>query len=101
METLSYVDQSTLIITPTLISYDVSSKVEAFVETAITLCKPSRVYVCTGSEQEFTALMQIQIENKTAKLLNPIKVLLLFFRLLPHYDSDYYYDTGLILIVSI
>ena len=35
---------------------------EAFVNDAIALCQPDRVYVCTGSDPEFTALMQIQLD---------------------------------------
>ena len=46
---------------------------EKFVKDAIELCKPDRVYICTGSKDEFTALMQIQIEAGAAKLLNPVK----------------------------
>lgn len=45
-------------------------KVDAFVRMAIDLCKPDRVYVCTGTEEEYSQLMRITVEAGAAKLLS-------------------------------
>lgn len=37
---------------------------------AIDLCKPDRVYVCTGTEEEYSQLMRITVEAGAAKLLS-------------------------------
>ena len=48
------------------------SQVLAFVQQAHAICKPAKVYVCTGTVEERHALMQTVIEAGTAKKLNSI-----------------------------
>nr|XP_022905792.1 phosphoenolpyruvate carboxykinase [GTP]-like [Onthophagus taurus] len=44
-----------------------SAKIRNFIEKSADLCKPSQLYICDGSEEENTQLLQLLVENGVAK----------------------------------
>src|SRR5437773_11360228 len=50
-----------------------NKKLLNWVEEVAALCRPDRVHLCDGSDQEYQLMMRIMLESGTAISLNPQK----------------------------
>ncbi len=48
-------------------------KLQAWIDECVALCKPSEVYVCDGSQEEYDRLLQLCVDGGSAVKLNPEK----------------------------
>src|ERR1700743_1987294 len=51
----------------------INKQLAEWVQEIVTLCKPDRVHVCDGSEQEYQLMMRTMLQSGTAVALNPQK----------------------------
>lgn len=47
-----------------------NQKLQDWIKKKVELCKPDKVHLCTGSQDEFNHLIQLQLQSKTIEKLN-------------------------------
>src|SRR5215470_15948477 len=51
----------------------VNERLKQWIEYVVAMCKPDRVHICDGSEQEYQLMMRTMLQTGTAVALNPQK----------------------------